>query len=231
MRSQCWTDHANWTRQGDKVDIDVKHLRWYSEIVADGSEIRSLSGRTAVLGDGISRNPIDRDEVMEQRSRDLQGYAGQIRGFNLDQFLSDWEDPGMPVPWTIGDHALPSPVESTMTAPLSVMSGAVAGLARPALSASTTVPAGTASLTVGDPAGPASLASAIYDSVFMALDCKNVVKVLLLPDYVATGPRLSEGAAIWRELQMLMPQHELRMCVCVGPFVDDYGHAALFDKS
>ena len=28
MRSQCWTDHANWTRQGDKVDIDVKHLRW-----------------------------------------------------------------------------------------------------------------------------------------------------------------------------------------------------------
>jgi hypothetical protein len=66
MRSQCWTDHANWTRQGDKVDIDVKHLRWYSEIVADGSEIRSLSGRTAVLGDGISRNPIDRVEVMEQ---------------------------------------------------------------------------------------------------------------------------------------------------------------------
>ena len=58
-----------------------------------------------------------------------------------------------------------------------------------------------------------------------------MVKVLLLPDYVATGPRLSEGAAIWRELQMLMPQHELRTCMCVGPFVDDYGHAAFFDKS
>ena len=84
MKSQCWTDHANWTRQGDQVDVDVKHLRWYSEIVADGSEIRSLSGRTAVLGDGISRNPIDRDEVMEQRSKDLQGYAGQIHGFHLD---------------------------------------------------------------------------------------------------------------------------------------------------
>ena len=53
----------------------------------------------------------------------------------------------------------------------------------------------------------------------------------MLPDYVATGPRLSEGAAIWRELQMLMPQHELRMCMCVGPFVDNYGHAAFFDKS
>ena len=57
-----------------------------------------MSGRTAVLGDGIYGNPIGRDEVMEQRSRDLQGYAGQIRGFDLDQFLSDWEDPGMPVP-------------------------------------------------------------------------------------------------------------------------------------
>ena len=49
MRSKCWTDHANWTRQGDKVDIEVKHLRWYSEIVSDGSEVRSLSGRTATL--------------------------------------------------------------------------------------------------------------------------------------------------------------------------------------
>ena len=55
MQSICWTDHAKWTRQGDKTDIEVKHLRWYSEIVADGSEIRNLSGRTAVLGDGISR--------------------------------------------------------------------------------------------------------------------------------------------------------------------------------
>ena len=87
MRSKCWTDHANWTRQGDKADIEVKHLRWYSEIVADGSEILSLSGRTAVLGDGISRNPSDRYEVMEQRGKDLQGYAGQIRGFDLDQFF------------------------------------------------------------------------------------------------------------------------------------------------
>ena len=71
-----------------------------------------MSGRTAVLGDGISRNPIDRDEVMEQRSKDLQGYAGQIRGFNLDEFLSDWEKPGMPVHWAIGDSSLPSPVEN-----------------------------------------------------------------------------------------------------------------------
>ena len=70
-------------------------------------------------------------------------------------------------------------------------------------------------MTVASLSGLAPSASAIYDSVFTALDYKNVVKVLLLPDYVATGPRLSEGAAIWRELQMLMPQHELRTCMPV----------------
>ena len=137
---------------------------------------------------------------MEQRGKDLQGYAGQIRGFDLDQFLSDWEDPGMPVPWTVGDHALPSPVEKSAIAP-----------------------AGAALATAAGLAGPASSASAIYDSVFTALGCKHVVKVLFLPDYVATGPRLSEGAAICRG--------ELRMCVGVRPFVEDFGHAAFFDKS
>ena len=89
----------------------MKHLRWYSEIVSDGSEVRSLSGRTATLGDGI---PIDRDAVLEQRSRDLSNLAGQIRGFNMEEFLSDWEDPGQPVPWTIGEHALPNPISSSM---------------------------------------------------------------------------------------------------------------------
>ena len=41
MRSLCWTDHANMTKQQtiELVDIDIKHLRWVSEIVADGSEV------------------------------------------------------------------------------------------------------------------------------------------------------------------------------------------------
>eukprot|EP00969_Alexandrium_andersonii_P165564 7316124-Alexandrium_andersonii.AAC.1 len=28
MRSICWTDHADWTRQLVLEDVDVKHLRW-----------------------------------------------------------------------------------------------------------------------------------------------------------------------------------------------------------
>ena len=118
---------------------------------------------------------------MDQRGKDLQGYAGQIRGFDLDEFLSDWEDPGMPIPWTTGDHALLAPEE------------------KPVAASADAAPAAT---------------SAIFDSVFTALGCKHVIKVLCLPDYVATGTRLSEGGAIWRELQMLMPQFVLRTCVC-----------------
>ena len=90
-------------QQIELVDIDIKLLRWVSEIVADGSEIRSLAGRSARLGDGTSRNPANRDELLEQRSKDLQGMIGQVRGFDLDEFLSDWEPPGEALPWTVGD--------------------------------------------------------------------------------------------------------------------------------
>ena len=131
---------------------------------------------------------------MEQRAKDLQGYAGQVREFCIDQFLSDWEDPGMPVPWTVGDHALPDP-----------------GLIRDPTASSS---------------GEAPPAAATNESFITALGQKLVVKVLILPGYVASGTRSAETGAIWRELQQVMPQYELSTCQCVGPFVDDFGHAA-----
>ena len=76
-----------------------------SEIMADGSEIRSLAGRSARLGDGTSRNTKDRDIRLEQRSKDLAGMIGQVRGFDLDQFLSDWEPQGEALPWAIRDDS------------------------------------------------------------------------------------------------------------------------------
>ena len=94
MRSVCWTDHANVTKQQvlPSEEIDVKLLRWTSEIVSDGSEIRSLSGRSAKLGDGTARNPSDRDLLVAQRSKDIKGLIGQVRGFDIDEFLSDWTE-------------------------------------------------------------------------------------------------------------------------------------------
>lgn len=48
IRTLCWTDHANLTRaQSSDIGVDAKLVRWVSEILSDGSEIRSLSGRSA----------------------------------------------------------------------------------------------------------------------------------------------------------------------------------------
>ena len=47
----------------------------------DGSEIRSLSGRSAMLGDSFSRNPKDRDALLAARTKDLEGLTGAASGF------------------------------------------------------------------------------------------------------------------------------------------------------
>ena len=111
IRTVCWTDHANLTKaQYMDVGADVKLIRWVAEILSDGSEIRSLSGRSAKLGDGYSRNPKDRDELLQSRTRDLEGLMGQLKGFNLEEYLGEGtEDPSIPVAWAIGNDALPEP--------------------------------------------------------------------------------------------------------------------------
>ena len=65
-----------------------------SETHGGGSTtLRSLSGRSARLADGLSRNPPDRDDLLKQRTKDLQGLIGQLRGFSLEEFLGE-EGPG-----------------------------------------------------------------------------------------------------------------------------------------
>ena len=114
IKTICWTDHANLTKaQHMDVGADVKLVRWVAEILSDGSEIRSLSGRSAKLGDGFSRNPAERDELIQGRTKDLEGLAGQLKGFNLEEYLSGGtEEPDIPVAWAIGNDVLPSGARS-----------------------------------------------------------------------------------------------------------------------
>jgi len=107
MRSLNWTDHASMTKQQqiDLVDIDIKLLRADSEVITNNSEIMSLAGLSARLGDGASRNPANRDEFLEQRTQDLAGMIGQVRGFDLDEFLNDWEPQDEAIPWTVGNDS------------------------------------------------------------------------------------------------------------------------------
>ena len=105
IRTVCWTDHANLTRaQTSDIGLDPKLVRWVGEILLDGSEIRSLSGRSATLGDSFSRNPKDRDRLLEARTRDL---SGRLRGFDLDQYLGEGTEGTGPVPWAVGSDAVP----------------------------------------------------------------------------------------------------------------------------
>ena len=119
-RCVCWTDHANWRRQQSCENLEPKHLRWLSELLADGSEVRSLAGRSAWLGDGYSRNPEDRDQLLAQRTKDLEGLIGQLRGFSLEGFLSD-ASAKKAMAWSIGGDVLPEqggsgPTESNKVA-------------------------------------------------------------------------------------------------------------------
>ena len=108
IRTVCWTDHANLTRaQTSDIGLDPKLVRWVGEILLDGSEIRSLSGRSATLGDSFSRSPKDRDRLLEARTRDLQSMSGRLRGFDLDQYLGEGTEGTGPVPWAVGSDAVP----------------------------------------------------------------------------------------------------------------------------
>ena len=101
-----WTDHANVTRAANSMkteDVDAKILRWVAEIMGDGSEIRSLSGRSARLADGISRNCGNRDELVEARTQDLYDRQGRVRTFDLAKYLSDCEVRDSLQPWAVGE--------------------------------------------------------------------------------------------------------------------------------
>ena len=63
--------------------------------------------RSAVLGDGYSRNPPNRDELVAQRTQDLEGKMGQLRGFSLDGFLEDYEDGELAFPWSLPSESGP----------------------------------------------------------------------------------------------------------------------------
>ena len=41
---------------------------------------------------------------MEQRTKDLSGMIGQVRGFDLNEFLSNWEQAGEAIPWAVGNR-------------------------------------------------------------------------------------------------------------------------------
>ena len=89
------------------VGVDPKPVRVVREFIADGSEVRSLAGRSAKLGDGIPRNPPDRDEVLAQRTKDLAGLMGQAQAVDLDAYLPEYDQHRYALPWTLPLDSVP----------------------------------------------------------------------------------------------------------------------------
>ena len=83
LRALLWTDHANVKRLQAADEIDVKHLRWVSEIIADGSTMNSLSGRSALLGDGYSRNPKGSGCAARTAHQGPARYSGSVQRLSL----------------------------------------------------------------------------------------------------------------------------------------------------
>ena len=65
--AECWTDHANVVRVAYKPEAEEKHIRWVADIESDGSRLRNMAGRSAVMADALSRQLA----VPPPRLRDL----------------------------------------------------------------------------------------------------------------------------------------------------------------
>ena len=186
--------------------------------MADGSVIRSLSGRSALLGDGYSRNPKDRDALIAQRTKDLEGAIGQARAFDLDEFLSDWEPTdGRPIPWTLPAHAVPAP-----PGPVAALErhGSPTRRAPPRQVALCTVPASSpgGAWDLVDPSITRAARSWMrtQDAVVQA-GIMPKLTVLYVPDYVAPSVRLTKSAHLWRILVTMLPGYEISVPVAGVP--------------
>ncbi|CAL1170400.1 unnamed protein product [Cladocopium goreaui] len=202
VRTLCWTDHANLTRsQHIEIGSDVKLVRWVAEILADGSEIRSLSGRSAKLGDGFSRNPKDRDELLQGRTRDLQGLSGHLRGFNLEEYLGGGtEDPTVPVAWAVGDDVLPANGPSDGENSAAVVSGGVSGSEHRA---------------TRDGVAEGSLG--------------NHLKVLFVADYANQSDNVLQISQVQEGISRSMPGWKVSTHAVYGAFEDDDGNGSHLD--
>ena len=94
----CWTDHANCVRTANRAEAEEKHVRWVAEIESDGSRLKNLCGKSAVLGDVLSRSPVGASEAMLAPLR-------KFRDFSLDDYLDECEGPGLQADGA-GTHAV-----------------------------------------------------------------------------------------------------------------------------
>ena len=130
----CWTDHANVIHKANKIRNDpvpdAKIQRWVTEVIADGSCMRTLAGRAMCLADGISRNPPDRDALLARRTADMMESKAAIREFDIDEFAGE-TDFDSKHPWSRTEVVDANPNTPSGAAAVAWASSAVAALRAP----------------------------------------------------------------------------------------------------
>ena len=69
----CWTDHAHLITDLKSPDADSSAIRWIADLESDGSQLRNLAGRSAHLGDGLSRHDEAHAAVLRKAAHSLRG--------------------------------------------------------------------------------------------------------------------------------------------------------------
>ena len=161
--------------------------------------IQLLSGRSALLGDGFSRNPSNRDELIEQRTKDLKGVAGQTRGFNVDEFLSDWErTDGKPIPWTFPSDSVPVPIGQVEK--VRELQGHFAMVQR-----ADPLSVHVVECVSNVPVKPVVARYPLYQEVLSQQGVSTRLVVLYVPDYVSNAARLAKTSQMWQVLSRMLP--------------------------
>ena len=66
---------------------------------------------------------------------------------------------------------------------------------------------------------------------FMQAGITPRLTVLYLPDYVTSTTRLSKTSALWLGLGRMLPEYDISVPLVAGPFSDDEGINAFFDRT
>ncbi|CAK0835569.1 unnamed protein product [Prorocentrum cordatum] len=93
----CWTDHAAAVKDATgEAETDSTVIRWVGEIESDGSRLMNLSGRSAALGDGPSREN-------EAHGKFLREQAHSLANITIEDIIGDDYRPGEGVPWGLDE--------------------------------------------------------------------------------------------------------------------------------
>ena len=82
-----WTDHRNNCRISlmPPEEAGEKTIRWWGQVLRSGNEVWFLASKVN-MGDGISRNPEDRDAVLARRKMLLKDPVALEKAFSKEEF-------------------------------------------------------------------------------------------------------------------------------------------------